>query len=253
MEFLVFGGNQAVFKGFDGNCGVKSFLPLPKTPALYAHTQQRKCLNDARVESLRKYNATGSFSPHIVNEIRNNPDIARQAAWKLLEEYFPKSLHQDILERVGFDYIIFSPDKRSNKKRKRDRKFREDVLTEYKYSCAVCGFDLHRKDRPVGLEAAHIKWHKEGGPDTLDNGLALCATHHKLFDLGALTLSTDHRIILSKWIHSPNNENGFIEQFRERKIKLPTNREHLPSLDYIRWHWKAVFKEAINEVSSLEC
>ena len=49
---------------------------------------------DARVEDLRKYNATGSFSQDIVKEIKNNPDVARQAAGKLLYEYFPKPLRQ---------------------------------------------------------------------------------------------------------------------------------------------------------------
>ena len=37
----------------------------------------------------------------------------------------------------------------------------------------------------LGIEAAHIKWHQAGGPDTEDNGLALCTLHHKRFDRGA--------------------------------------------------------------------
>jgi len=45
VEFSVPGVNQAVFKGFYGNYGVKSFLRLHKTLALYAHSQLRKCLN----------------------------------------------------------------------------------------------------------------------------------------------------------------------------------------------------------------
>jgi len=35
------------------------------------------------------------------------------------------------------------------------------------------------------------------GPDTVDNGLALCALHRKLFDRGALGLDDDLRIKVS--------------------------------------------------------
>jgi predicted restriction endonuclease len=35
----------------------------------------------------------------------------------------------------------------------------------------------------VGIEAAHVRWHSQAGPDVVANGLALCALHHALFDL----------------------------------------------------------------------
>ncbi|MCY3826279.1 MAG: hypothetical protein OXG10_02700, partial [Candidatus Dadabacteria bacterium] len=43
VEFSGFVVNQAVLRGFYGNSGVKSFLALLKTLALYGHTQLRKC------------------------------------------------------------------------------------------------------------------------------------------------------------------------------------------------------------------
>ena len=52
---MVSGGNQPVFKGFYGNPGVKSFLPLAKTPDLYAYIQQRKCLNEHTNGLVRQY------------------------------------------------------------------------------------------------------------------------------------------------------------------------------------------------------
>ena len=192
---------------------------------------------------LRDHSATGSFSEEVIQEIRDNPEIALQAARKLLDRHFPESLHQDILEHIGLDYKVFSSEKTLVRKAKRDPKFREKVLHAYGYSCAVCGFNLCVKTSPVGLEAAHIKWHQHGGPDTEDNGLALCATHHKLLDSGALTLSEDYRIILSDWIYDPDRENSFIREYQKREIKLPRNNRHSPSMDYIRWHRKEVFKE----------
>lgn len=195
------------------------------------------------IRDLRDSGATGYFSEEVVQEIADNPDIVRQATQKLLDKHFPESLHRSIMERVGIPYEAVSSQKQSSAKAKRDPKFRENVLHAYGYSCAVCGFNLRIKTLPVGLEAAHIKWHQHGGPDTEDNGLALCATHHKLLDSGVLTLSKDYRILLSKWVHVPNEANSFIKEHQEREIRLPRNKEHSPSQDYIRWHREVVFKE----------
>ncbi len=193
---------------------------------------------------LRKQNAVGTFSPEISQEIKDNPDIARQAAQKLLDAHFSESLHQSILESTGLFYTgTFSNSKKSSKKARRNPKFRENVLHTYSYRCAICGFSLHMKTMPVGLEAAHIKWHQSGGPDTEDNGLALCATHHRLFDSGVMTLSQDYRIILSKWAYDPRDESNFIDMHQKRILKLPRNKRHLPKMDYINWHRKEVFKE----------
>ncbi|MYC39612.1 MAG: restriction endonuclease [Candidatus Dadabacteria bacterium] len=197
----------------------------------------------AYVSDLRKCNATGLFSKEVAREIKENPEIALQAARKLLNGHFPESLHQDILETVGLDYKTISAEEYISKKTKRDSRFRQKVLHAYGYSCAVCGFNLRMKTLPVALEAAHIKWHQHGGPDTENNGLALCATHHKLLDSGVLALSDNYQIILSEWIFDPDRENSFIREHHKRKIRLPRNSNHFPRTDYIRWHRKEVFKE----------
>lgn len=37
----------------------------------------------------------------------------------------------------------------------------------------MCGHDGALGNVPAGLEAAHIRWHSQGGPDAAENGLAL--------------------------------------------------------------------------------
>ena len=199
--------------------------------------------DDAFLKDLRKY-GTGSFSQNVIQEIGENPDIVLQATLKLLNEYFPKSLHRDILESVGFcGYRMVFAEKLYAEKTRRDEKFRKDIVCAYDYRCAVCGLDLYIGNLPVGLKASHIKWHKEGGPNTQDNGLALCGAHHKLFDLGALTLSEDYRIVLSELIYNPNAENKFIKEYGKKVIYLPRKRKYFPNPEYIDWHRKTVFKE----------
>jgi putative restriction endonuclease len=68
---------------------------------------------------------------------------------------------------------------------------------------AVTGWDLRISNANAGLEAAHIKWHTAGGPSVEANGIALNSLHHKLFDLGAFTLSIEDvpRILVSQDVH----------------------------------------------------
>jgi len=44
---------------------------------------------------------------------------------------------------------------------------------------------------PVGIEAAHVRWHSQEGPDETANALALCALHHALFDLGVVGITEE--------------------------------------------------------------
>jgi HNH endonuclease len=66
-------------------------------------------------------------------------------------------------------------------------------------TCALAA--TNRWQRP-GLEAAHIKWFQARGPDVVQNGLALCSLHHKIFDLGAFTvLPESHQIVFRRHLH----------------------------------------------------
>lgn len=75
--------------------------------------------------------------------------------------------------------------------------FAEEVLRAYAYACAVCGFDGGLGRNSVALQAAHIHWHSQGGPDAIPNGLALCVLHHALLDLGVIGITTDRAIKVS--------------------------------------------------------
>lgn len=79
----------------------------------------------------------------------------------------------------------------------------EWVKREHDYTCQFCG---QRYDSPAGpyAETAHIRplGGKHAGPDLVENALCLCPTHHKLFDLGAFTI-TDDRIVMDVMAGGP--------------------------------------------------
>ena len=75
--------------------------------------------------------------------------------------------------------------------------FTEEVLRAYAYQCSKCGFDGALGRQAVGIEAAHVRWHSQDGPDEVSNASGLCALHDALFDLGFLGISDDRPIQVS--------------------------------------------------------
>ncbi len=124
------------------------------------------------------------------------------AARTLVEAHFPGTVAPDVLIAVGLDPELVDADTglrtTVQPDRRRSSAWPAAVLEAWDRQCAFCGFDGMAGGVPVGLEAAHIRRFKLDGPDDLDNGLALCSLHHKLFDRGMLGLDDDVAVVVSK-------------------------------------------------------
>jgi putative restriction endonuclease len=74
----------------------------------------------------------------------------------------------------------------------RDTQFSPRVREQYGYSCAICGIQME------AIESAHIiPVAQEGSSDDVSNGIALCATHHKLFDSYVLVVRPTLEIVVN--------------------------------------------------------
>jgi len=132
------------------------------------------------------------------------------------------------------------------KKIARDPKFRQRVLQAYEYSCAVCGFNIRLGNAPVALDAAHIKWHQSGGPDTECNGLALCSLHHKLFDRGAFALryyEGQFKVKVAQQAYGTSGFEDWLMRYHDKNIRNPQSPEYNPNGSFAEWHWREVFRE----------
>jgi len=143
------------------------------------------------------------------------------------------------LDLAGSDQVA-----RTVRLRPRRRGFAED-LRAYAYQCTMCGFDGALGHYPVAIEAAHVRWHSQQGPDEIANALALCALHHALFDLGVLGITEDRRIRVSSFYVARNDAGQAVDALAGKPLLTP--RLHQPTVDvvYISWHHRQVFKEAI--------
>lgn len=155
--------------------------------------------NDARplgtaVGRLRAADATSRLVPDFEKALMADPVLFAAAVRALLEANFPPSVHDDVLARFGLEAepgeVAIVPGRR------RDPAFRSLVLVAYEYRWAMCGFDGLIGGDVIGLDAAHVRWWAIGGPDTVDNGLALCVLHHRLFDRGVLGLGIDGTVMV---------------------------------------------------------
>jgi putative restriction endonuclease len=108
----------------------------------------------------------------------------------------------------------------------------------------MCGFDGALGRNPVGLEAAHVRWHSQDGPDEVANGLALCALHHALFDLGVLGLTAERLIRVSGLYVARSDAGRAVDRLAGQTLIVPRPGQPVVELDHISWHGQQVFKGA---------
>ena len=196
---------------------------------------------------LASHGAVGRRRPEAERLIAD-PGILAGAARLLLDLHFTPGLAVMICDAVGLDLAVLelaaSPAVAAARRSVRRAGFAEEVLRAHAYQCAMCGFDGALGRNPVGLEAAHVRWHSQRGPDVVANGLALCALHHALFDLGVLGLTADLRVRVSDLYVARSDAGQAVDRLAGRALLPPRPGHPVVELDHINWHHRQVFKGA---------
>lgn len=182
-----------------------------------------------------------------VEHLLASPGTLAAAARVLLDQHFTPTLAELICAEVDLDVAALDLAEavgagRAVRPAGRRRGFAEEVLHAYAYQCAMCGFDGALGRHPVGIEAAHVRWHSQDGPDEVANALALCALHHALFDLGVLGITEDRHIRVSELYVARSEAGRAVDELAGNPLLAP--RPQKPSVDvvYISWHHVQVFK-----------
>lgn len=199
--------------------------------------EAREGNTDPRRTELLQNKTLGGFSEEVFTALCKDPDLLRSVAMDLLDSHFSETMHKEILQAVGLDL-----DRSTTRRASRDSTFRPRVLTAYEYRCAVCRTDIRLGTQSLGIEAAHIKWHQAGGPDTEPNGLALCSMHHKLLDFGAIGISSDRKVLVSENARGSEGFDDWVMRFNGANLASPVNPDYESGGEYIDWHSEQVFK-----------
>jgi putative restriction endonuclease len=197
-----------------------------------------------RLSDLRR-TARGAFSADFEAAL-TDPSLRASIVGFLLEEHFPPSLHDNLLADAGIepgDLGAASREGGDAEKRRRDPQFRNHVLVAYEWRCAFCGYDGRLDTVAIGLDAAHVRWHALGGPDTVDNGIGLCTMHHKLLDQGAVGITLDHHVAVSQHFVG---QGGAVETnvlaLAGRPLLGPQRGQPPVAEEHIDWHLTQVFR-----------
>jgi len=116
----------------------------------------------------------------------------------------------------------------------RDASFRRQVCEAYDNTCAITGLRMVNGGGKAEAQAAHIWSVASGGPDVVQNGLALSATVHWLFDRHLISLTDDYGLLVSH-----NRVPGELRSLFERqlqRIRLPKNQSLWPRPQYLQRH-----------------
>ena len=184
----------------------------------------------------------GGFTEAVYRLLKSDPQLVREIAEGILSSNFPDTMHEDILAQVGLDLEFEA-------KRVRSPDFRLRVLSAYEYRCAVCDFNVRLGDTLVAVEAAHIKWYQAGGPDSIENGIALCSLHHKLFDRGVFTISVKMIIKVAENAHGTHGMEEWLMRYHGQEVRKPQRPDYYPQGDFVDWHVREVFRGPARWVS----
>lgn len=197
---------------------------------------------DDKLKSLRQEGVYGRLDSAIEQALLADRPRLEATVRQLVDAQFPSTIAPDVLLAVGFDPELLAPGLGAvtPEERKRSVAWRDAIVRAWDGACAFCGYDGSLGGAPVGIEAAHVRWFKLGGPDELDNGLALCSLHHKLFDRGALGLSPGSRVQVSEHFRA-SGVGRQIYELHGREL-LPRPGAQLPAPVHVEWHRTQVFK-----------
>ena len=117
--------------------------------------------------------------------------------------------------------------------------FRSTILSSYNQKCCITGLSI-----PDFLVASHIIPWKKDKENRLNprNGLCLNSLHDKAFDGGFITVTTDYKILLSRYFNDFTNDKVVIDMFlkyNQQPIILPD--KFLPSKDFLEYHNHNIF------------
>lgn len=123
----------------------------------------------------------------------------------------------------------------------RDANFRQQVCEAYDNRCAVTGLRIVNGGGKAEVQAAHIWPVSLGGPDVVQNGLALSGTVHWLFDRHLISLTDDYRLLISHNKVPEELRSLFARQMD--RIRLPKHEKLWPHPAYLARH-REVFSSA---------
>jgi putative restriction endonuclease len=129
----------------------------------------------------------------------------------------------------------------------RSARFRSDVLTGYKFTCALTDYRMNTDSEHL-VEAAHIHKHSESGDNDPRNGLALTRDAHWMFDRGLWTVDYQDGAYFVRVANGKCEKESPIGQklmqYTGQHLRLPYPEHLWPDPKRLVWHQSNVFLDS---------
>lgn len=125
---------------------------------------------------------------------------------------------------------------------KRDQAFRNVILDQYDFKCAVTGVKYH-SDNLTEAQASHIIPKSKKGSDDPRNGITLSRTAHWAFDAGVFTISDQFEIVVHPKANLASANKFPILDMNGVQINLPEDENYYPHQEALDWHKKEIFSK----------
>ncbi len=173
------------------------------------------------------------------NEFHGNWEKLAFESERLIAEFQHKTIEESA--DIDLDDIPLGKEREQIVKTRVNQSFfRNTILSSYNKKCCVTGLSI-----PDFLVASHIIPWKKDKKNRLNpqNGLCLNYIHDRAFDQGFITVTTDYKILVSKYFEDYMNENAVKDLFlkyNKQSIFLPDR--FLPSKEFLEYHNNVIFK-----------
>ena len=123
------------------------------------------------------------------------------------------------------------------RKKGRSARFAVQVVSRYKFTCALTGLSCLTADGAAIVDAAHIEPFAESQNDDIENGIALCKNAHWMFDEGLWSVRRDGRVVLAPQRFTENGPEGLrLQPYAGRLLQFAGGVTLRPKEDYFAQH-----------------
>lgn len=177
----------------------------------------------------------------------------------LLDEYFDPKIHDEIREIRRDQVSIYQYVERLERKvaepfeayhqRQTDSRYQKQQIREpgfsllvrksYQHRCAICRSKIQTEKGTSLVDGAHIIPWSQSYNDDPRNGLALCKTHHWMFDQYLLTIEPEnYQIKVSNWLKQKGERVEDTLVWDGEDILVPNDKDYLPSVVALNDHFE---------------
>jgi putative restriction endonuclease len=181
-------------------------------------------------------------------DLLGNADFRLKARLLLVSRYFEPRERVALLESLGLcaDGMekaekkmveLNEESEQAARRNGRSARFAVQVVSRYKFTCALTGLCCLTTDGAAIVDAAHIESWAASENDDIQNGLALCKNAHWMFDEGLWSVQGEGRVVLAPYRFTENGPEALrLQWYGGRLLQFADGVTLRPNPEYFARH-----------------